>query len=376
MSVRIAVAAVPALACAAALASAAACGDRKPPDPVVRPVRVAAAAPAPGAGQSRYSGNVEPAVRVDLAFKAGGYIAEIMEVRLPDGTRRLVQEGDRVRRGDVLARVRDQDYRVKLEQALAAIGQAEAAVDYARRDYDRAKPLREGAAIPQSMLDGAKAKLDGSLAARDLARAMAAEARNWLEDTAVRAPIDGTVMKRLVEVGSLVGPGSPGFVVADTDAVRVVFGVPDAALPRFAIGTEVSVRVDSIGLDEKGRVTAVSAFADPRTRVFDTEVRVGNGDGRMKPGMIASVAGEAAVAAPAPSVPLAAIVRPPGSVDGYAVFVVEEREGRTAAGVRRVVPGDVRGDRIEVSSGLAAGERVVVSGASFLADGEAVAVVQ
>jgi hypothetical protein len=110
--------------------------------------------------------------------------------------------------------------------------------------------------------------------------------------------------------------------------------------------------------------------------VFDTEVRVANDDGRLKPGMIASVAGEAAAAAPAPSVPLAAIVRPPGSVEGFAVFVVEEREGRAAARVRRVVPGDVRGDRIEVSSGLAAGERVVVSGASFLADGEAVAVVQ
>ena len=360
---------------AGVLLAAAACGGKPAPVKVPRPVRLVAAEVPEGRAANRYSGNVEPRVRVDLAFKVAGYIGEILQVRGVDGRMRNVQEGDEVRAGDVLCQVRDDNYRVKLEQALGGLGQAEAALLAARRDYDRARPLHADNAIPKALLDGAEAKLDGTKAAVAYARGLVDEARVFLADTALKAPLDATVMKRLVEVGSLVGPGVGGFVLADTRSMRVVFGVPDAGLARFPMGAEVAVRLDAIGMDATGRVTRVSPYADPRTRIFDVEVTIPNGDGRIKAGMIASVTDRGGDVSPVPAVPLAAIVRPPGATEGYAVFTVEAGPDGSVARARRVRLGEVRGDRVEVEEGLAAGDRVVVPGASFLADGQAVTVV-
>ncbi len=371
----------------------AACRQEKPYEPPVTPVNVELVEKSRGEGGLRYSGNIEPLTRVDLAFKVGGYVREIRR-----------QEGEPVKRGEVLARLRESDYQVKLEQARSQLGQADAAAAQARSqlreaqaaqvkaqaDFRRADRLFAVQSLTRPDYDAAKAQLDAAEArlasaqsvpqqaeARlEGARAALREAEIALEDTALKSPLDGVVLKRLVEVGSLVGPGSGAYVVADISSVKVIFGAPDVLLPELRVGGRLAITTESIARAEfPGRISRIAPAADTRSRVFEIEVTVPNPQGRLKPGMIASlqVPGRA-LPQPLPIVPLTAIVRSKDRPAGYAVMLVEDQGGRLTARSRNVSLGETFGNRIAITEGLRGGERVIVSGASMIRDGETVAV--
>jgi hypothetical protein len=124
----------------------------------------------------------------------------------------------------------------------------------------------------------------------------------------------------------------------------------------------------------------VAPSADATSRVFEVEVTIPNGDGRLKSGMIASLevagaAASAAVSAAVPLVPLNAVVRPPGETAGYAVFVVDGSGERPRARLRRIQLGDVSGNMIRVTDGLQGGERVIVRGATLAVDSQDVRII-
>jgi len=347
-------------------------GCRPPPEAptVLRPVRVRAARPSNCSATPRFSGNVQPLARVDLAFKRGGYVADVLRVAARPGG--LVDEGDRVKKGTVLARLRDADYRVKLEQAVAQELQASVALTQARQDFERAKQLFAGGAMAQSLLDGAENKTRAAEAQSRAADALVDEARLALKDCALVAPIDGVVLKRLIEAGELVGPGSPGFAIADTSSMKVVFGVPDGLFGRVHTGAGLEVSVDALGPQPiKGNVSRVSPAADPKSRLFDVEVLLPNPNGKLLAGTIAALRFDAPTALAAATIPLRSVVRPPGKADGFAVFVAKGDVLHT----REVEPGELCGNEVELRSGLKADEAVVVDGAAQAFDGERVAIV-
>ncbi len=384
---------------------AAGCSREKPYEKPLTPVTVRAVETFAGGSGQRFSGNIGPYSRVDLAFKVGGYVETILMLRGADGRQRDLQEGDQVAKGTVLARVRESDYVAKVSQAKAQLAQAEAAVEQARSqlqetrvaeeqarlDFDRAKNLFATQSLTKADYDGVKAKrkttqakvgeaqaaLQVAEARVEGARAQLHEAEIALGDCALKAPMDAVVLKRLIEVGSLVGAGAGGFSLADTSSVKVQFGVPDVQLPSVKLGQSITILTEAIpGADFAGRVTQISPAADAKTRVFDTEITIPNPGGRLKVGMVASLEVPGAkLRAPAPVVPLTAIVRSKDRPDGYAVFVVEEQGGKTVPHAREVKLGETFGSRIGVSQGLKPGERVVVTGASMVRDGEAVEVV-
>jgi multidrug efflux system membrane fusion protein len=361
-------------------------------------------------GSVRYSANIVPDVQVNLAFKVGGYIDEILKTRGPDGRWRDVQASDLVRKWTVLARVRASDYLAQVSQAKAqllgreaqyaqskaALSQAQAACDKARLDFDRASNLFSTQSLTKSDFDSAKAQLDINQAQVEQARAQIDSAREAVEtakaqlqqaeislgDTELKAPMDAIVLKREIEVGSLVGPGAPAFVLADTSSVKAVFGVPDVLVQRARVGMPLTVTTDSIpGVEFAGRITAIAPAADIKSRVFDVEVTIPNRDRRLRAGMIASVEvkqaaeeGASASAVPLPAVPLTAIVRSDQDPSGFAVYVVEEREGKFLAHARTVELGNVHLNMIGIRSGLMPKDRIIVDGASLVRDGEQVQV--
>jgi RND family efflux transporter MFP subunit len=345
------------------LVTAGGCGRDTPPVPPL-PVTVhVVSGGAPGGGL-RYSASVRPDVQVDVSFKVGGYVDEILQVRGADGRQRNVQDGDYVRRGTVLARVRDREYRDAVAQAQASLSQAKA-------DFDRVSQLYENRSVSKSDYDAAYARYTATQAQHD-------QASLALSDCTLRAPMDGTLLRRAIEVGALVAPGAPGFSIADTRAVKVVFGVPDVLVGTMRMGTTQTIAVEAVpGRALHGRITRVAPSADPTSRVFEVEVTIPNPDGVLKPGMIASlqVTGGATVTAAATVVPLNAVVRPPGDSNGYAVFVVEDQGGRSVARQRRVQLGDVAGNMIEVTAGLQGGERVIVRGATLAVDSQTVRII-
>lgn len=338
-------------------------------------VRVRAVEKKGGAAASRYSATINPATRVDVAFKVGGYVERVERVSGIDGKPRLLQAGDVVRRGDELAAVRRSDYLQKLGEARAALGEASAAREQSRIDHERASHLAASQSISRAEIDAARVRLDAAEARYEGARVRVLEAQTALADTTLRAPLDGVVLARTVEVGSLAGPGTVAFAVADTSTVKAVFGVPDTVLDSLHAGDHQTVTLDALrGQELAGRISRIAPAADPKSRVFEVEVTLDNPRGEIKPGMVASLKLSEGAEAPAISVlPLSAVVRSPSGPDRFSVFVVDEKAG--VARRRDVELGEYLGNFIPVRGGLAEGEKVVVMGAALLADNERVQVI-
>jgi multidrug efflux system membrane fusion protein len=154
-------------------------------------------------------------------------------------------------------------------------------------------------------------------------------------------------------------------------------------LHRLRLGMVETVRSEAApGREFRGRITNIAPTADPRSRVFDVELTIPNQDGALKVGMVASVqlsppdepAGDPATAAVV-TVPLSAIVRSTTTPDGYAVYVLDEQGGTSIVRLRDVTLGEMVGNEVGVVSGIRVGEKVVVSGATIVTDGEAVRVI-
>jgi RND family efflux transporter MFP subunit len=358
-------------------------GAETPEPREAKPVKVEAATRVAPPSGLRYAASIEAFEQVPLSFKSGGYVDELLRRPGADGRSRAAQPGDVIVRGTVLARVRTAEYRQRVSQGQAAVAEADAGVTKARADLDRAKTLFAADSLIRPDLDAAQASFDAAQARHAAARADLELAAIALRDTALMAPAAGMLMERKVEAGALVASGTVGFVLGDISAVKARFGIPDAMIPALAPGQSIDLTVEAIaGASFTGRVTAIAPAADAQSRVFDVEVTIPNKDGRLRPGMIGVVAihptatagriGAAATLPPA--VPLTAIMRPVAGKGEYGAFILERRGETDIVRLRQVQLGEVVGNSIIVQSGVTAGDRVVVSGAHLLIDGDAVKV--
>ena len=399
-----------------------------------KPVKVKAVETHASVSNARYSASIRPAAQVEVAFKVSGYVDDIAREKDPAGQWRYIQAGDIVRKGATLARVRQSDYAARVNEARSQVGEARsalgtnnsqfheaiAAVDTARGqvadakaafdrhkldferaqilfgtqsitkpEYDATKGQYEIAAakleVAQSQLKAAearvataKAQISAAESRIRTAEASTASAAIPLQDTSLKAPMSAVVIDRKIEMGTLVGQGTAAFVLADLSFVKAAFGVPDTSLQNLKLGDALTITSDATpGTEFNGHISRIAPSADQNSRAFEVEVTIPNQLGLLKPGMIASLnIGEGVVAAsPMPIVPLTAITHAAESPDAYAVIVMEEREGKQFARLRPVTLGESVGNAIVITSGLRAGELVVTTGVSQIADGEQLAVV-
>jgi len=329
-------------------------------------------------GRLRFSAMVEPDARAPLSFRIPGYVIAVTQTRGEGGRMRDLAEGDRVGKGTVLVRIRGAEYEDRVRQAASQAGAAEAVALKAKLDFDRATRLYGSRSVTKVDFDGARAQYDATQSELQAARALTSEAEIALRDTSAVAPFDGDIVEKSVELGSFVGPGSPVFVLARTDLMKIVIGVPDTALPAVTLGEPVDVTVDAFGdRTFQARISRMASAADPRTGNFEIEVAIPNADRALKAGMIGSLelaAGEGAGPQISFRVPLSAIVQ---ADDGhYGVYVVSAADGGSVATLRPVEIGPVIGTEISVLRGLANGDEVITSGASLLKDGQRVEVLK
>jgi RND family efflux transporter MFP subunit len=350
------------------------------PNPI--PVEVQAVESSVGAAESRYSGSLEPAVRVDLAFRVGGYVAMLAEIDTPNGKRAL-DKGDFVKKGTIIARVRAADYAEKANTASAQVSEALAQKKLAELDLRRAHVLFEGKAISQAELDSQIARAEATKAGLEGARARLGEAGVALGDTALRAPWDGVVLSRGVEVGALVSPGQTVLTLADTRDMKAVFGVPQLLVERILVGGPVSIFVgaeNEARTPEKlldARISRIAPSADMAGRVFSVEALLPNSDGALRSGTVVSVRIPEAGRAPAAVViPLRSVIRSPRDAHGFSVFVFDGGRERGRARLRDVRLGEVVGNGVTVTHGLSKSERVVTLGATLLRDGSDAVVIR
>src|SRR5215469_6424255 len=340
------------------------------------PVRVSTAGTLKESGGLRYSANVEAFTQVSLAFKSGGYVDHIIERKGADGRTRILQVGDRVSQGEILAHVRQSEYSDKVNSARAQIDQAQANYEKAKLDFERATNLIKTESYTKVQYDAAKAALDAGAASLENANANWQQSKTALADCSLKSPLTGWVLSRNLEVGALVGTGTQAFVLADTHLVKAVFGAPDTRVSYVRLGAPQTITTTSSPEEFHGRVTSISPSADPQSRVFSVELTIPNSDDRLKPGMIATLTLGAGKLEPVTTVvPLSAVVRSTQNTDGFAVFVVSDQSGKSIARERTVEIGDTQGNLISVTKGLKPGESVVVTGGTLIKDGDEIKVI-
>lgn len=341
------------------------------------PVRTSEVQTISTGSETRYSANIVPNAQVDLAFKSGGYVESIRQVRGSDGRVRNVDIGDWIPRGSMLAVVRQKDYSDSREQARAQLARAQADYDHAKLHFDRTSNLYSAQSATKPDYEAAKAQHDEAVAALNNAKAVLAQADTALADSTLRAPFDGWIVKRSVDIGALVGPSTSAFTIADTRLVRAVFGVPDNAIGRIKLGQAQSITTDAFAQTFAGRVTAISPAADPKSRVYSVEVSIANGKNKLKAGMIASLAiGGEILPMKVLAVPLSAVIRDPQNPEAFAVLLAEGARDPATVRARPVELGDAYGNMVQLLSGVKPGDRIITTGATLVKSGEQVRIIQ
>ena len=260
-----------------------------------------------------------------------------------------VTEGDIVRAGEPIARI-------DLSALGAALDRARANVDLAQDQLRRRRDLHAKGVLAKEEFDQARNELTS-------AQTRLREAEVDYSHGTVTSTLDGVVNKRHVDPGEFVGEGDPVVDVVNVSTMRVNFDVPEGDVRFLAQGQDVAVHVDTYPERQwSGVIDFVAWKADPATRTFQVRVVVGNGDGKIRHGMIARGAFLRRLIEGAVTAPLFTVQDKGGE---RVVFV--EQDGVAAA--RTVELGVIEGDRVQVLGGLKPGDRLIVAGHTEVEDG-------
>jgi RND family efflux transporter MFP subunit len=368
-------------------------GDK--PAAAPRQVRVVAAAQESVPRTVVATGTLAAEDQVVLGAKVAGRLAEL-----------AVDLGTRVRKGTVVARIDPGDYRLRVEQAEAAlqqararlglrpdgkddrvdpeqtalVRQARAVLDEARLTRERSERLAQQDLIARSQLDAAVAALQvaegryqdaieevrnrqGVLAQR---RSELELARQQLADTGLVSPIDGAVSQRQASVGEYLAPGAPVATLVRLHPLRLRLAVPEREAANVRIGQPVKLTVEGDTTEHGGRVARLSPAIQEQNRTLAIEAEIPNEKGLLRPGSFARASIVTQAGQPVVMVPASAIVSFAG-IDK----VISVKDGKSVE--RRVQLGRREGGRVEIVSGLSAGEPVVAEPGN-LTGGQAVAV--
>jgi len=308
---------------------------------------------------------------VDSALEISGTLAARTRVgikpKLPGRLDRvLVDIGDRVHAGQVVATIDSGQVDAELDAVTAAVAVADAALENAEAglanavlEHDRAKALFEAGALPRQRLDSAQTAHRSAAAQRELAKATLAQAqasvrraREVQRDATLRAPVSGFIVERNYDAGAI--PGDlPVVVVADLRQLKLEAGVSELEAGRLKTGLPAVVAVQAKpGETFNGELAAIAPEVDERNRHFRIEVRVENPDGRLLAGMYATARLVLATAGDVVTLPREAVtVR-----DGKRVVLKIDADRVTAV---PVVEGLHDGRRVQIVSGLLAGDQVI-----------------
>jgi len=341
----------------------------RPPDVRTAQVEVEGGAASAGASAIMASGYVVARTKASVAAKIAGRLAYLG-----------VSEGSRVRKGEVIARIEGADIAAGLDVARANENQARAEYAQAQSDLTRAIALHERGVISAVDLENARTKTAALEAAYRSASAQTRLAAATLENTNVRAPFDGTVLRKDAEVGEIVAPSSAGgalsrtaiVTMADLGTLEVEVDVNEAYIARITGGQPARITLDAYpDTSFAGRVRQVVPTADRQKATVLVKVAIEDKDPRILPEMGARVdfvpEGQSAAQAAVPRrvyMPKAALV------GADRVWIVADGKAKLLT----VAAGAQDGARVEIKDGLSGDETVIVSPPAGLKDGAAVRV--
>ena len=281
--------------------------------------------------------------------------AEVIAKVQGEVQRLLVEEGDRVTAGQLLATLDGRQLRLEATQAGAELAKLE-------RDYRRQVELNQKGLVAAGAFEGLRYDLESLRARHEMAELQ-------LSYTQIRAPFAGVIAARQIKLGQAVQPNAALFRITDPSPLKAHVFVPERELKRLKPGQTASVQVDAVaGKTFLAKVTLVSPTIDTRTATFKTTVEIDDASGELRPGMFARVGIVFERKQQALQIPRVALVETDGE---RSVFVVQDGVARQ----KSVDTGLSDAGNIEITEGLAGDEQVVIVGQSGLKDGNKVRVV-
>ena len=282
-----------------------------------------------------------------LATVTSRAVANVLDMR--------VSAGQQVQSGEMLVVLDDRDLRVRVEQAQDAARGAEATLAQARSDYQRDKPLFDQQVITPYDFEHTQTNLKTAEANLHRLQQAEQEAEVNLSYTVIRSPFTGVIVDKLANVGDLAAPGKPLFTIYEQGRLWLEASVPEEMLARIHIGESIALRIDARNRESRGKVVQIVPSSDPATRTVAVRVHLDE-TSEIVPGMFGRL-----LLAAAPeqvlTIPSTAVIR-------AGQLTMTDIVDRGHVERQTVQLGRALGGQFEVLSGLAAGETVVIRGAS------------
>lgn len=309
-----------------------------------------------GAQAQVFAGEIRAREQVNLSFRVPGKVAQ-----------RYVDDGARVKAGQILARLDDQDLSLQDQASAASVKALKADLDLADSELRRYRGLVDRQLVSKSLYDSKSAQAQAARARYQQALAQAGVNANQTGYAVIRAPAAGVISQRLVEAGQVVAAGQPVFAFAGDGARDVAISVAEQHLPGLRIGQPVMVELwTEEGRRYPGKIREISASADAMTRTYPVRVALDDAAAAVQLGQSARVL-MAHDGAASLSVPLSAL----SEADGKAsVWVIDGKDGRIHR--RAVTVTRYGAQNAEISAGLSQNEWLVQAGVHLLREGETV----
>jgi RND family efflux transporter MFP subunit len=318
---------------------------------VIRPVKVVEIAQADTTRKLDYAGVVRARTEMNLGFRVNGKIIE-----------RKVDIGQKVKPGDVLARMDATDYILAVRRSQADLDSAEKQVQTTELARNRAQTLFNKNVTSKSQLEQAELSYEQAVSTRDSAASALMEAKNQVAYADLTSDLNGIVTTVNADVGQVVSSGTSVITVAVDGEKEVQVAIPEMDIAQFKVGKDVKVRFWSdMALILDGKVREVSGSAD-QSRTFAVRVSLPN-DPRVLLGMTAMIQALADNTQPYVSIPLSALAQKDGQ---QIVWLVDRSAGTVHSRVVKVA--DFSDDGVRVADGLKTGDVVVAAGTQFMTE--------
>lgn len=304
-------------------------------------------------------GTLEPWDEVIISPEVDGIIKEIP-----------VEEGFPVTKGMFLLKINDIDYRLGVQTAEAALGQAQAGLNNAKIMFDRMEALYKQSGVSKQDFDNASTRLDVSTQDVERAKAALSLAKERLSRVILRSPINGMIKQKAVTTGMFVKTGMPLLNLIQIDPLFLTFSVTEKDVGTLKRGQDVVFSVDAFPNREfKGKVDIIYPNVDEHSRMLKVEALIPNRSLELKPGFFSRVMVYTGAQKEAVLIPITSILYEGTKVR---VFLNENNKARE----RYLKLGRKYGEMMEITEGLQAGEKLVVVGQNTLTDGVNVRVVK
>lgn len=332
----------------------AACKEEKAAEPIIRPVKAMVVQEQSPERNRTFSGSIRARVESPLGFRVTGKITE-----------RLVDVGDAVKVGQVIARLDETDFKLSENSARAAVLSARTRLDVARDSLQRAQTLLPKGFIPKATVDQRQLETDAAKSALEAAEAQAKQAENATRYAVLASDKAGMVTAVRAEPGQVIASGSPVVTLAEAGEIELALSVPEQDVAQLKIGQPAALRLwADAEIRADGRIREIAGQADAASRTYSVRVAVLNPPPALRLGMTATASLSLGSETPHVAVPVSALTQ----VEGRDAVFVADRASETVT-PRFVETAGIGPETVKLRSGLKAGDVVVTGGVQFLNSG-------